>query len=276
MSDARIVKKRFRRREIVFTSADEQAFSIVLRETFPEMRFLDHVESKVSDYFAANPRRKTMPTLPYVDDLSEVSVGWRTGWLEPEGWKPEFAPIGFNGQRKLANPPRCAFRYFDAKRRILTNDYTKLTAFRMKDKPLPQNKVRMPTTIHVAFLPFDEDAKKFAAKVMRAVSKVAVNTLIRVDPITGYSRMPPARDRNIWVGYDALAWCRENSRNFVDLNLRPGDEAEERHKLPKDDPGYYTLKEASERLRASFAPYKLSSRQSVKKQTKGKTVDKKK
>lgn len=264
MGEIQATTKRFRRREVVFTPADERAFSSVLRKTFPNIRFLGDYQDVVRDFFAKDPGRKELPELPYVEDLSKVRAGWRIGWLEPEDWVPEFTPSHHTGKIVLANAPRLAFRYFIAQRRVFQNDHSMVTTYRIKDKPLPNNRVRMPDTLHVSFLPFDDDARKFAARIMRLVSKVAVNTLIRVDSITGYSWMPPARERDVWVGHDALAWCRKSPRNFADINLRPGDEAEERHKLPKDDPDFYSLEEASERMHADYSRY-ITNLQSAKK-----------
>lgn len=270
-------KRFWKIREFVFTPEDEQAFTDLLKETFPNIRFLDEDALGKRKHEASGEQVAAKePELRYFDSLADPSNYTFTCWLEPEGWQPKIGPTRFAPKaRCILNEPPLQFE-FQATRAVQPTAYTTGDRFRQKDKPLPPAWSRPSGRMIARPRVDDAEYKAFLGKAYKLVTKIATNKLIFTDPLTGWSRETPnPRGENLWVGYHALAWCRENPRHFLDGSYRPAEEAEWRCKIPKNHPDYLTRDEAHERLdeRVRFEFEKLKEENRKLAEAKGNGTD---
>ena len=243
-------KRFWKKREFVFTPEDEQAFTDLLKETFPNIRFLDQDALGEGKHQAYGERRSTTePELRYFDSLADPSNHTFICWLEPKGWQPKIGPTRFApNSRCILNEPPLQFKFHPA-RVVHSTAYSYGDTFRQKDKPLPPTWSRPSGRLQANPCLDDTEYKAFLGKAYKLVTKIATNKLIPTDPLTGWSHETPRpRGEPLWAGHHAIAWCRENPRHFLGSTYRPADEAEWRCKIPREHPDYLSFAEASERL----------------------------
>lgn len=241
-------------RYFVFTEDDERAFSDLLKEAFPTIRFYRDPLDSDQEELATAQREGRTPRLRAADSLADPEVRSFHCWLEPEGWTPRIESHWLRPNRLvIRNLPHLSFTYRN-ERTPQKNRYSNLTVFRRKTKPLPPLITLYEGNLRAHYRIDDEPYKAFLRKAFNLVTKVASNKLIIVDEITGSTPGPPKpRGEKYWAGYHALAWCKEDLRRVLTRErYRPADEWEWRSKIPREHPDYYSPKEASELLEARF------------------------
>lgn len=244
-------KRFWKNRRIVFALEDVEAFTELLKASFPRIRFLDEkaLGARKHEAFGSVHIARCEPKLRYFDSLADPDQKWFLCWLEPEGWKPKIGPTRFApNARCILNEPPLQFE-FRGMRAVLYMNYSTGQAFRRKDKPLPPCWVRPDGELLAHPRVGDTEHKAFLGKVYNLVTKIATNKLVCVDTLTGRALVPPKlRGEKVWVGHHALAWCREHPRHFLAGYFRPADEAEWRSRLPTELPDYLSEEEAHERF----------------------------
>lgn len=200
-------------REYCLTTADVRAFEAMLRETFPDIRFVRkahwyrRVDGKLVDQAPPNL------VVPYVESLADPDEPDIEAWLEPEGWEPEWWPEYFGSNPRhcrwlIINRPRLRFS-FD-RGGLRPSAFTDLTRSR----------------ISALYEHGDKEHLSFVHKVIRLSQKMTDQVLDHY-PL---GDKPPLRAIRsyIWAGPDAMRWCREAPERRLDGTLRPPEPAKTR------------------------------------------------
>lgn len=193
-------------RYLCLTKKDAHEFGEMLREKFPDIRFVraPHWQKRVGG--------KTIwqepPDLifPYLDSLGDSEESNFEIWLEPEGWEPEWWPerTGVKGRLTrwlVINRPRLRFDFH-----------------RGGIQP-PWNTNLTSTSIGALYEHGDKEHLSFVRKVIRLSEKITD----RVLDVYPRGDKPPLRaiKSYIWAGRDAMRWCREAPDRRLAGNLRP-------------------------------------------------------
>lgn len=195
----------FKSRLIAMNEADAEAFSVSLREAFPDIRFLRH------DYWKRFEDGRTIflrpPGLvvPYYSSLASPDDDFFLVWREPAGWRPDWQGPNKDGIYAIANEPRLQF-VFD---RCWLPQH-------LDSRSIPNGR------IWARYEPGDKEHIRFLNQVWRLSQKLTTNILKIIDPQTGAVINPRCRDA-IWAGFNALQWCREDPSRVIDENRRPVD-----------------------------------------------------
>ena len=200
-----------RNREMLCTVAGTEAFSILLRTKFDNIKFVvdptaaivgDLRLTRLADGSPINPFRQA-------DSLPMSSETKCRCWIEPPGWQPEWVSFNVWSQHeprvmlprwRVRNQPN---RYFDV------------------DINEPFGKPGAPVVMSMwaVFPAADKAELSFLAAVFRMVAKFAMHEFDAVYDDTG--RVRRANVCQGWVGPDAVAWCAANAERRLWRSCRP-------------------------------------------------------
>jgi len=193
-------------RHLCLTEADVREFEGLLREKFPDIRFVRH------DYWKKRVDGKIVPQappdliVPYLDSLADPEEDHFEAWREPEGWEPEWWPerIGSDGSLTewlIINRPQLRFTFEQS--RLYPPRYTDLTR----------------SEISALYEHGDKEQLSFVRKVIRLSEKITDQVLDHYPP----GEKPPLRaiKSGTWAGWDAMRWCREAPERRLAGTLRP-------------------------------------------------------
>ena len=193
-------------RHLCLTEADVREFEGLLREKFPDIRFVKwhHWHKRVDGKTVAQEPPNLL--VPYVDSLADPEERCLEAWREPAGWEPEWWPedIGSDGRLSrwlIINRPRLRFCFY---RGILQPpDFTNLTQ----------------SGISALYEHGDKEHLSFVRKVIRLSQKITDNILDHHP----HADRPPLRAIKTftWAGRDAMRWCRESPDRRLDGTHRP-------------------------------------------------------
>ena len=90
-------KRFWKKRKIVFALEDVEAFTELLKASFPRIRFLNEqaLGSRKHAAFGSVHIDRCEPKLRYFDSLADPDQKWFLCWVEPEGWEPKIGPTRF-------------------------------------------------------------------------------------------------------------------------------------------------------------------------------------
>lgn len=199
-------------RDLRLLPADEEEFSRLLREAFPEIRFLryEYWRRRIDggqDQKLAPPNLK----LHYYDSLAVPGEMMLRAWREPEKWKPVWTDEpNRNGVYGIVNEPRHQFVYQSCCG-VRTSEHGGWL-------------YRNPTIREGRFFAYwnkeDKEAQSFVNKVWRITGKLTSNRLILVDEDTKKPISGPHRPY-IWVGHHARRWCLADPMRTIQFRWRP-------------------------------------------------------
>ncbi len=202
--------------------ADNEDFSLALREAFPSVRFV-----RMPCLFMLRKtlgREELSPedlSLFYCDSLAQgfgldsaEGLMWDstiTAWLEPEGWEPFWiGPTPESGDYVIANKPRLYFWYGGGSR-IYKRGGNEFLYEGFITSTFPKN---------------DKEFKSFINKVWRILGKLTTNVFTYIDMKSGRP-YGPARPTIInCCGLRAMDWMREAPNRYVINNCRPPEDGE--------------------------------------------------
>lgn len=224
---------------IALTRKDADAFSDALRAEFPAIRFLpvDYTEPWV-DHEASNERfrlrnaGKLPPEAPWrvmrhpgTDSLRYWSslgeADWRaTVWIEPRGWRPRWSPAPNRaGIYTIINEPRLQFAFTRSRFFLESNPSDPWHRRRGFDDPpdnIPENEIpALSCNLMSGYYRLDDkEHQAFLRRVWRILDKHTTTELAHCDLKT---REPEGVSsvRDVWAGFDAVAWMRRDPRHFI-------------------------------------------------------------
>ncbi len=219
-----IVKKRWRGRSGLVSDEDTVDLTAALQARFPQIRFTHY------DYWKGQPKHLSDDelqelTVPYRDSLSSASWGYPMlrVWLEPEGWRPEWAPSNYDPIYAIQNQPPLTFTWcasrLGAGSWFNNVDYSCLKLGEV--------------WAHIA--EGDKEHITFVNKVWWLIAGLSTNkTPCCVHDLAKEEIRGPFVANQIWIGHKALEWVRQDpARCFVHRH-RPADSIEGWR--PKDEP----------------------------------------
>ena len=107
-------KRFWKKRKIVFALEDVEAFTELLKASFPRIRFLNEqaLGSRKHAAFGSVHIDRCEPKLRYFDSLADPDQKWFLCWVEPEGWEPKIGPTRFApNARCIVNEPPLQFDF---------------------------------------------------------------------------------------------------------------------------------------------------------------------
>ena len=239
-------KKLSKHRLLAFTREDAQDFTVVLLKEFPTMRFLIEDGQPPPKYDPFADERPSGLTLDYVAGLG----GARSviGWLEPQGYQPDWGPSENGRYWVNRNAPPHSFVY-QSGHHIPPHRYSFPTWGRQKDKADDYDYMErcrlagIDPDVWLDYTPptmegyeqisdgriyayYDRDVpeqKTFVNRVWRLLSRFATNYLTYIDLRTGEPFGPPDKGGLFWAGPHALEWARQKPNRFLEGNLKPAD-----------------------------------------------------
>lgn len=205
-------KQTKRGREVMMTMVDEAAFTRVLKEAFPGIRFVDG---------QVWPR----PGIPWIDTIDGGQETLVYGFLPDPGWQPK-EKEQYRGRYSFALPRR-SFQFDRSEW-----DWT---------LPRGANWAWDPPTLTVgsitsSYYRDDPEDKFFVNKLYRLLRKIMVNAFRVEFPHLGVV-YGEATGYDYWAGHDALRWCSEAPARMLDGKFRPHSE----WSFPEDNSYYQGL-----------------------------------
>ena len=227
------------RHSIALTRKDADAFSDALRAEFPAIRFLDDdFSAPWIDHEASAERLRLMnagklppespwkvmrhpgaESLRYWSSLGEA-VRRATVWIEPRGWRPRWSPApNREGIYTVINMPRLRFAFTRSRFFLESNPRDPWHTPRGFDDPpdnIPENE--MLTLFCKGMSGYyrldDKEHQAFLRRVLRILDKHTTTELAYCDRKT---REPKGVSsvRDVWAGFDAVAWMRRDPRHFI-------------------------------------------------------------
>ncbi len=217
---------------VALTRKDADAFSDALRAEYPAIRFLraDYWEPWI-DLDATKEQRRLInagdlpPGTPWrvmrhprADSLhylpSLEGAVWRTTvWIEPRGWRPRWsAAPNREGIYTIINEPRFQFE-FTRSRYIRWHNRL---AFDEPPESIPEDEILVLDCNRLVghYRRDDKEHLAFLRRVWRILDKHATTELAHCDLKTLEPR-GVSGIRDVWVGFDAMAWLRRDRRHYV-------------------------------------------------------------
>lgn len=195
-------------RQLVMDREDADAFSRVLLEAYPRIRFVPFEYWRRWIGGEGHPWEDLKPPhldLQYFDSLGDPSE-WRfRAWVEPKGWQPDWQGPNENGIWVIKNQPHLQFVF--ERGMTIPPEHTNLQAGR----------------VWAYFGKDDREYRAFLNRLWRILAKMTTNSLLLVDRETKELRGPTVRCTT-WAGPHAIAWCREDPMRTLDSDLRPVEE----------------------------------------------------
>ncbi len=240
---------KYKYRLVACTTEDEQAFTDLLKKTFPGICIVSHDDAENQKLLAAALQEGKAPQLQRFDSLADPDCLHFFCWLEPEDWQPIVEAVDSEPPRyRIVNLPRLRFEFL-ADRGVVKNNYYNVSWFREIGKPLPPIWSLDASSLEARYHIDDREHQDFLRKAYRLITGMASNRLIAVDEVTGRARTAPTkRGGKTWVCTHALAWCREHPGHMVSGRYRPADEYDSRSKIPETHPDYLTGLEGEQRF----------------------------
>lgn len=232
--------RRKTRHHVYMSRKDRLDLSILLRDTFPTIRFLHerywesfidldaHRRKEDSERAQGNwdtiPYEMEDPTgkpFPYLPSLDAHWTESRIAWIEAERpnfvWLPCLDDL-YLGTWQIVNEPPVQLRLLSGNYRYLARD----DCNHFSDDPLPAQNRMERILLEEGYLQArapaeDEDALKLMNKLWRVVSKFFAPTseLVVCDLKTGRPfDLEPGRTFSTWIGPDAARWANERRRNY--------------------------------------------------------------
>jgi len=246
------------RQDIAWGLEDARDFEALLRDAFPQIRFLrwDYklkwrelwrwrpVILEMSDYRDIRKDGLWQPPCEMRDPGDEpllyrdsLTYPWESHflcWVEPDGWKPEWWCLKPGRDYELINMPRCRFEFRRSGIHWQTKDGSRPEDnawvnghefWRPPDRAAEHEIHYMNKgTLHAWWADGDKQAESFARKVFRLANKLMSNEFRVVDRET---LMPesskPAYLGDRWAGHHAMKWAAERRHNYIFGFLKPPD-----------------------------------------------------
>ena len=128
---------RYKKRSVIFTEEDEQAYTDLLLAAFPGISIVSHDDLFDQKRLAAAAETGKPPRIRRYRSLADQSCIHFNCWMEPEGWQPIVGTTDTGSLRyRIANLPRLRFEFL-ADRGIVANNYYNVSWYRELDTPLP-------------------------------------------------------------------------------------------------------------------------------------------
>lgn len=241
---------------VATTAKDAQDFTDALRDAYPNIRFLpeDYTrkwsetwrwapvlnEMRDHGYWSFYPplmRDPSGDTLIYYDSLADPRQLHYTAWVEPPGWRPEWAKDEERGSYHLVNKPKLWFEFRrgwfnyvgapgrppDLPREMLywgpATDSSEPPRVDDPDKPVILTGER----IFGAWDKDDKEAEAFVRKVFRILTKLTTNRFRWVDRYTRHPLPAVQGALHEWAGHDAVRWAHERRNNYLIRLNKPAD-----------------------------------------------------
>jgi hypothetical protein len=219
---------------VAMTRKDGEDFSAALLQEFPTIRFLrsDYSTPWVDKAASVEQIRKRDAGLlprstpsnvmrnpakdspPFIASLGEATfVQGAKAWVLPPGWHAEWSQSpNSEGIYTIVNKPRLEFEF-------TRSCYIIRSRNRAFDEPpgnLGENEILVLACdrLYGRFRRDDKEQQAFLRKVFRVLSKVTTTEVAWCDRAT---REPKGicETKSVWVGFDALAWMRQDPRHYV-------------------------------------------------------------
>ena len=195
----------FRTRYFVLTPVDEAAYSKLLVEAFPRMRFFDEPPSAYEG--------PTPPEITLHESLSACARHYVLAIFEPD-WAPCWSNRSKSGWWSIRNLP-----YPDVviERGGQIFPWQPKASLKSVEGPEPQR--IQGGRIYFRCHKGDKAELAIAGKALRLLGKVATNKRqMRVRypslEVVGYDE----KNSHLWMGHDAIRWLRENPERMADFN----------------------------------------------------------
>lgn len=191
-------------RQVVLSPEDEIAYATLLRETMPDIRFLDLD-------FVEGYKERSAGTGLLPDSCPQVAIvfdpSWTPGLSCPENTSPDARRL-----RKICFPFGILRRRYGIWNR---------TDFRNISAP-PLSRYISPSNLVFRYIADDKKQQRMVRVALRLLGKIADNRhLIRIHPLTRKTLDENALD-GPWVGHHARRWCLEQpDRDFSRGNFDP-------------------------------------------------------
>lgn len=199
------------RRWVVFTPQDEEIFSVILRQAWPNMRFTvrDRPDAgRTRDDIWCDGTNTWLDPFPRFASLSDRSSNRLWCWNEPPGWVPDWRHY-----KVWSGPNELAVRFRIANLPVMSIEYDRGFPGRRSAWRLPAAEF---CSVWDSRVP---EASRFVAKVWRLLAKFADNRVDVVSDDTGAASH--SRIKGDWIGPDAASWCRENPARRLGFTQRP-------------------------------------------------------
>lgn len=185
---------------------DAEAFSRSLKEAFPALRFIPHAYWDIpTGKYSTRRRRAHEVNLIHYCHLGVPEQRRFTGWIEPEGWHPNWSGPNEFRAYIIANAPRFRFGFDRSFIPEVRPSYCSIGS------------------IFASYPKGDKANLAFLNKVIRLSAKFTTNIVNLIDPQT---RQVTYRNQRttIWVGHDLLRWLSEDPARTLSENIRPADD----------------------------------------------------
>jgi hypothetical protein len=215
--------RRYLHRRIHFMQLPEdlREMEARLKAALPEIRFVSIPEC----------RRGGNPELIYLDSLldNRAPNARLYGWIQPEGWEPLWGyepdePIDDLSEVLCMNEPNKAFLTWP-----LVGVRERFAYRPLRHEPHKMIFQRFHYLDYRILICWyerdDQEAKRFAKKVLRLAVKDTDRACFRVDHETGLPNGAVFKS-HIWIAKHARAWLRASPDRFLDHDQRPGDDPE--------------------------------------------------
>jgi hypothetical protein len=196
---------RFRQRQTILLAADEAAYSEVLCQEFPGIRFIDGVVRSLIYDRSRPPESPIRASIrecqhPYVGFVFDPDWPFRWRWLEDSNeWHPELTPLP-NGMIERITRIGCGGGF--------------------RDKP-EDGTNRGEGCVYIRILAGNAEHEAVARKALRLLGRVASNKKLL---IVRRPSMQVITDKAIaapWIGWDARRWCLEKPDRVLSNWYRP-------------------------------------------------------
>lgn len=230
-----------RSREVCLAREDVRALAHLLRQKFPDIKFVkvDAGGRSVRDGVfpgTDRPRWKQVPTEFRIDYFEPDDFVAGEAWLEPPGWKPILKPVWMEylcddpEERRNQAPRDMSNAFF-----CLTN--APRLRFHLGAMPVPtyENETQRWVAsgpMHCTPNKFDDEHMRFFAKALRLLPRISSPMMVQVDERTR-ERLGEPFNAHIWAGFHMRRIIRADPTLTIDKYLRPSDDDTPYRPTPK-------------------------------------------
>jgi hypothetical protein len=189
----------FRQRSVVLSLVDQCAFSDLLVQEFPEVRFNDWPSN--SGTSAEDP----MPPPVAIHRSLADCTNMRVSIIFDPDWSPQWSRIAPGGFWVLHNSP-------------IPNG--EIDRGRLFQRTATQPPHLCEGSIYIRCEKDNREHVRLAGRVLRLVNKIAINRSqsVRYPSLEVIGRA--GKGSNLWIGHDAARWAREEPDRMLDYHPR--------------------------------------------------------
>ncbi len=175
--------------------------------------------------------------VPYYSSLADLDRYMFTGWIEPEGWVPEWElnpSYYWRPKYRLVNEPSCQFDYWRSRfsNRLPEADlpvYTPTPIEVEDDVPVYLDANRTSISFYTA----DQPKRHLYRTVWRILDALTTDALVAVHWKTQKPVYPVISSPHNYIGFHAIEWASRRTLNYLPYNYKPLFCFEERDFAPE-------------------------------------------